>query len=399
MISPSTIDRVRDLSIVDVVGKYVDIKKVGANYRGTSPFTNEKTPSFYVVPSKNIFKDFSSGKGGDCVKFVMEKEGLNYPDAIKTLCGIFNIQIDYESNGHAKEYYDEVETLYKINDATANLYAKQLLEIDGGHPAFSELINKRRFSPDTLLQWQIGFAPGEVSDDYTPSKWNFLSQVMISKGYYQQGVDLGLIKTKNDVNYDTFRSRIIFPIVDHAGRTVGFGGRAIKPDSVNAKYINSPESKIFNKSRVLFGLHFAAQSIRKKGYANLMEGYTDVISFHQAGQINTVGTCGTALTDEQVKLLRKYTNKAVLIYDPDEAGQNAAAKSINILNGQGFQISVVPMPSVVKLKDKPWREVVFITSRTKESIAFEFNGQEVECGLDEVEAIEKIDPDELIRMF
>jgi DNA primase len=190
---------------------------------------------------------------------------------------------------------------------------------------------------------------------------------MISTGYYQQGIDLGLLKTKDGVNYDTFRSRIIFPIVDHNGRTVGFGARALKADEVNAKYINSSESKIFNKSRVLFGLHFAAQEIRKKGYANLMEGYTDVISFHQAGQINTVGTCGTALTDDQVKILRKYTNKVVLIYDPDEAGQGAAARSINLLNRHGFQTSIVPLPSIVQLKNG-WRETVFITTRTKESM-------------------------------
>jgi DNA primase len=398
MISPSTIDHVRELSIVDVVGRYIDIKRSGSNYRATSPFTNEKSPSFYVVPSKGIFKDFSSGKGGDCIKFVMEKEGLSYPDAIKDICGKFGLEIEYESNGHAKEYYDEVELLYKINDATASQYAKQLLEIDGNHPAFNELINKRRFSPDTVLQWQIGFAPGDVGTTYTPSKWNFLSQIMISTGYYQQGIDLGLLKTKDGVNYDTFRSRIIFPIVDHNGRTVGFGARALKADEVNAKYINSSESKIFNKSRVLFGLHFAAQEIRKKGYANLMEGYTDVISFHQAGQINTVGTCGTALTDDQVKILRKYTNKVVLIYDPDEAGQGAAARSINLLNRHGFQTSIVPLPSIVQLKNG-WRETVFITTRTKESITCEYNNDELEFAIAEVEAIEKIDPDELVRMF
>lgn len=398
MISPSTIEAVRELSIVDVVGRYTEIKKAGANYRGLSPFSNEKTPSFFVVPAKGIFKDFSTGKGGDAVKFVMEKEGLSYPDAIKTLCSEFNIQIEYESNGFTKEHYDEIETLYKVTDAAAGLYAKQLLEIDAHHPAFHELIDKRCFTPDTIMQWQIGFAPGAVANDFTPSNWKFLCDVFIPKGYYKQCTDLGLIKTTSSVNYDTFRSRIMFPIVDHQGRTVGFGGRATLPDDMNPKYINSQDSKIFNKSRILFGLHFAAAAIRKKGYANLMEGYTDVISFHQAGQINTVGTCGTALTEEQVKLLRKYTNKVVLIYDPDEGGQNAAAKSINLLSAQGFQTSVVPLPSVVQKKDG-WREVVFILARDKEAITIDHAGDEIEIPITEIASIDKIDPDELIRMF
>jgi DNA primase len=399
MISPSTIEAVRELSIVDVVSHFdVDLKKAGANYRAVSPFSNEKTPSFYVVPSKGIFKDFSSGRGGNGVKFVMEKEGLGYVDAIKEICKKFSIQVEYEVNGHPKEYYDEIETLYKINEAAANLYAKQLLEIDGCHPAFHELINKRRFSPDTILQWQIGFAPGAVSNQYTPEKWNFLCEVMVPKGFYQQGIDLGLIKTTSGRNYDTFRSRIMFPIVDHYGRTVGFGGRATSADDLNPKYINSGESKIFNKSRVLYGLNFAAQAIRKKGYANLTEGYTDVISFHQADQTNTVGTCGTALTDEQAKLLRKYTNKVVLIYDPDKAGQDAAANNINLLSAQGFQTSIVPLPSVVQKKDG-WRETVFITARDKERITVDHDGEEFEIPIKDVEAIEKIDPDELIRMF
>jgi DNA primase len=405
MINPETIEQVRELSIYDVVNHYVlDLKKSGANWTAKSPFSNEKSPSFFVVPAKNIFKCFSSGKGGDGITFVMQKEGLSYVDAIKDICAKFNIRVQYDSTGITPEEIDQIELLYKINHATARQYAKRLLEVDATHPAFKELINKRRFSPDTIAQWQIGYAPGEVSGSFTPGKWNFLSEKLIQRGYYAQGIDLGLIKTKESVNYDVFRHRITYPIVDHHGRFCGFGARALQSDQFNAKYLNSADSKIFNKSKILFGLHFASGAIRKKGYANLMEGYTDVISFHQAGQINSVGTCGTSLTEEQTKLLRKYTNKVVLFYDPDEAGQNAAARSIDILMRNGFQSSVVPMPSVVQLKrDKPnaqpWRETVFITQRNKDSFLCKHGTAEIEIDYSQVDVIEKVDPDELVRMF
>ncbi len=402
MISPSTIDKVRDLSIVDVVSKFVpELKKSGANYAARSPFADEKTPSFFVVPAKNIFKCFSSGKGGDGVKFVMEHEGIEYIDAIKVLCQQFSIAIEYESNGLPPEHYDEIEMLYKVNRRAAQLYAEELKTINGNHPAFIELINKRRFTDETLLQWEIGYAPGEVSGEYTPGKWNFLAKKMIDAGRYAQGIALGLIKTKNEVNYDAFRNRIVFPIIDHHGRYVGFGARALATDKYNAKYLNSDESKVFNKSQTLFGLHFAGQAIRKKGFANLMEGYTDVISFHQAGQNNTVATCGTSLTEDQAKLLRKYTNNVVMIADPDEAGQKSVLRNIDILMQFGFQTSVVQMPSIIKAKHngKPFHHAVFITQRTKDALWCKHDGEEIQFSLSDVAGIEKVDPDELVRMY
>lgn len=401
MISYATIDAVRDLSIVDVVGKYVDLKKSGANYRALSPFSDEKSPSFFVVPAKQIFKCFSSGKGGSGIRFVMEKEGFDYPEAIKALCSMFNIDLQYETNGAAPEHYEEIELFYKINQATAALYARELLNVDANHPAFHELIDKRLFTADTLLQWQIGYAPGEIGGFYTPSKWNYLTTVMIAKGYYKQGIELGLVKTKDDVNYDVFRGRIVFPIIDHNDRYVGFGGRTLVNDKFNPKYINSPDSKIYNKSKVLYGLHYASHAIRKRGYVNLMEGYTDVISFHQAGEINSVGTCGTALTADQAKLLRKYTNKAVLIYDPDEAGQNAGARCVDLLLGFGFQCSMVPMPSLLQQKRQAGREVVLISERNKELLRYQRckTDPEAEILMENVESIGKVDPDELVRMF
>lgn len=351
MISAATIDRVQDLSIVEIVSHYVDLKKAGSSFRANSPFTNEKTPSFYVVPSKNIFKCFSSGKGGGSIAFVMAYEKLTYPQAIESICNKAGIKVEYEQNGHPKEYYDEIELLYKCNQATANYYSAVLMDVDGRHPAFIELINKRRYTADTILQWGLGYAPGDVSGEYTPAKWNFLSSTIINTGRYAQAIELGLIKTKNEVNYDAFRHRIIFPVLDHNGRYVGFGARALKADNYNAKYLNSSDSRVFNKSRVLYGLHFAAQAIRKMGYANLMEGYTDVISFHQVGQVNSVGTCGTSLTDDQCKLLKRYTDKVVMFGDSDAAGQDAVIRSINLLMKFGFQTSVVPMPDLGRKVD------------------------------------------------
>lgn len=403
MITSATIDKVRDISIVDVVSKFVDLKKAGSSYRACSPFKDEKTPSFYVVPARQMFKCFSSGKGGSGITFVMEHEGISYIDAVKYLCKEFGIPVDYESKGqHNAAHYTEIEILYKVNHAVARLYAQNILNIGGDHPAFRELIDRRRFSADTLLQWQIGYAPGET-ESYAPSKWNFLSKTMVSTGYYQQGIDLGLIKTKDQVNYDVFRNRIIFPVLDHQEHYVAFGARSLKPDNFNAKYLNSSESKIFNKSNVLFGLNFAGHAIRKKGYALLMEGYTDVISFHQAGHINTVGTCGTSLTDGQVKLLKNYTNKVLLIYDPDEAGQSAAARSIPLLARAGFQVNILPMPSIVEMKREKgasvWREPVFITHRSKESISVKSDNGPIDIPTSKIEAIDKIDPDEIVRIF
>lgn len=431
MLSPSTIEAVKDLAIDQVIGKYVTLKPMGSTQtlRAPSPFTEEKTPSFFVVANKGFFKCFSSGKGGDHITFVIEKFGLTYVDAIKMLCKDFGIEIKYEENGHPAEYYDKIELLYKINHATANRYAEQLKKIfdwpldrsdddQWRQEVFAELIDRRKFTHDTIVQWQIGFAPGHTGSDFTPDKWNFLSQTLVLKGYHEHGVELGLIQTKNGSNYDTFRNRIVYPIKDHHGRYVSFGGRSLKPDTYNPKYLNGNSSPIYDKSKVLYGLNYADAAIRKAGYVNLMEGYTDVISFHQAGITNTVGTCGTSLTEDQCKLLRKYTNKAVLFYDGDEAGQNASMRAIDLLMQQGFMTSIVPMPSLITTKVDPipedaqpqdllkvngrvnWnREPVFITHREKEAITCRTSDGEIELALADIATIEKIDPDELVRML
>lgn len=355
MISPKTIDQIKELSIYDVVSHYVtDLKKSGQHsYKACSPFADEKTPSFYVVPSKDIFKCFSTGKGGSAITFVMEHEKMGYVDAIKEIAGKFGIHIEYEISEKANEDQNEREELFKINEATARQYAKQLFEANKNeqtkHPAVYELIEKRKFSIDTLTQWQIGFAPGNIANGYKPDEWKHLASILHEKGKIDPALKLGLVVQKDKTVYDTFRNRIMFPIHNHHGRIVSFGGRALAPDDFNAKYMNGSDSPLFNKSKVLYGMHFAHKAIRKLGWAALVEGYTDVISFHQAGYNNTVAACGTALTPEQCTLLKKYGDKVIMFPDHDpknDAGEKSALRNIDLLLQHGLEVTVVPMPKI-----------------------------------------------------
>lgn len=364
MISHSTIERIKDLPIADVISRYIELKKNGSGYKALSPFTDEKTPSFSVVPSKNIFKCFSSGIGGDAIRFVMEHQKMNFIDAITDIANRCNERIEYDTppTPEAKEQHDHRQLLYKINEATARQYALQLAtllqakasDLETNHPAIAEII-KRRFTYDTIIQWQIGYAP-------QGDKWNFLTDKLGDKNY-AAGIELGLIKKSESkgTTYDAWRNRIMYPIHNHHGNIVAFGGRALAPDEHNPKYMNSGESKIYQKDNTLFGLHFAGPAIRKAEYAYLVEGYTDVISFHQAGYDCTVGTCGTALTETQCKLLKKYCSKVILFPDQDEkkdnnglgAGERSVLRSIDLLMKHGFETAVVPMPQVEGKKVDP----------------------------------------------
>lgn len=369
MLSTTTIERVKDTPIYDIVSRYVTgLKKSGPNsYTALSPFTNEKTPSFYVVPSKDIFKCFSTGKGGDAIRFVMELNNMTFVDAIIDICGKLGEPVAYEVSEKATEEQTEKETLYTINRAAAKRFAECLLSLPPEHAAVQELTGKRQFTNDTLLQWQIGYAPTHphtTETDYRPGNWRFLTEILHEKGLIIPALKIGLVHEKDKTVYDTFRNRIMFPIHNHLGRIVGFGGRWLgEKDKYNPKYINSADSVLYNKNSVLFGLHFAGTAIRKVKWAALVEGYTDVISFHQAGHENTVGTGGTALTAEQCALLKKYTDKVILFPDNDanDAGENSAMRNIDLLMAQGFETAVVPMPKG--------------------------------------EGDSKIDPDELVRMF
>ncbi len=343
MISHSTIERIKDLPVHDVISHYVDLKKAGATWKAKSPFSDEKSASFFVVPSKNIFKDFSSGKGGNAITFVMEYTGKSFPDAVKEIAEKCNERIEYDELSEEDQNLAlDRELLYRMNEAAAKRYAGALLELDATHLAYQELIDKRRYTADTLLQWQVGYAPGDT-DGYKPNAWRFLTELIGDKNY-QAGIELGLIVQKKGHTYDFFRHRVMYPIHNHHGRIVAFGGRALRTDEYNAKYLNSADSKVYQKEATLYGLHFAHKPIHDSGFAFLMEGYTDVISFHQAGYANSVGTCGTALTPNQCKLLRRYTSKVVLLRDGDAAGQKATLRDITTLFAHGFEVTVLPVP-------------------------------------------------------
>lgn len=387
MISQSTIERIKILPIHSVVSHYVELKKAGANWRGLSPWNNEKTPSFWVVPSKNIYKDFSSGNGGGGIDFVMKRfPHLSYPEAIKEIADKCGERVEYDESAttpeERKRETEHTEILYRINQASAKQFSERLLKLvpfvksttleDGErvdnysidpkaqlNSVLSEIV-KRGFTADTLLQWQIGYAPGEVAGGHNPSAWRFLTELIGDKSY-APGLELGLIKTKNGHTYDTFRDRIMYPIHNVEGRIVGFGGRTLHEDKFNAKYINSKDSKIYKKEGILFGLYFAIEAIRKHGYAYLSEGYTDVISFHQAGFNCMVGLCNKIITEEQCKVLRRHCSKVILFPDRGDKmegkeigeGEQGAMATIDRLVQFGFETAVVPMPDIKGQKMDP----------------------------------------------
>ncbi|NOS93170.1 MAG: DNA primase [Cyclobacteriaceae bacterium] len=352
-ISQSSIERIKEADLLTVVRHWVDLKKSGANYVGKSPWNeNEKTPSFYVIPAKNMFKDHSTGKGGiGAINFAMQKQGVDFIEAVKIVAGIVNERIEYDEHTNDEEYkklVEEKELLYKINEAAARKFSEQLdkalkasLEKENEVHAAVKEITKRNFTPETITAFELGYAPDQ---------WQYITDLVGDKNR-QPAMDLGLITEKDGRTYDTFRHRFIYPIHDHQGRVVAFGGRALdrltegdQKGYKEPKYINSHESKIYLKSYVLYGLHHAAEAIRKAGYCYLMEGYTDVVSMHQAGYNVSVATCGTALTETQCVLLRKYCSKVVLFRDGDEAGQKATLRDIDLLVANGFDVAVVPMP-------------------------------------------------------
>lgn len=334
MISDTTIQQVFQSSdIVEVIGDFLELKRTGANYKAKSPFTEEKTPSFVVSPAKQIFKDFSTGIGGGVIKFLEEHKNMTFPEAIEYLAQKYNIEIRKEGKEMSPEKVDNIATMKKVAKAAAAQYAKQLKDLDVNSDVTLELHENRVLSGDAIYQWQIGYAP---------KSWSFIKDLVTPKGLFYPAQDLGLVASKNDKNYDVLRNRIIFPIHDHRGEIVAFGGRAMGDEQ--PKYLNSPNSDIYNKSRVLYGLHFAQHAIRKAGFVYLTEGYYDVISMHESNCENTVATCGTGFTDLHAKLLRHYTDRVVILYDGDEPGQKAAKNAIPVLLKAGFQIEVATLP-------------------------------------------------------
>jgi DNA primase len=338
-IPPHIIDEIMQTSrIEEVIGEFVHLKRAGSNLKGLSPFTDEKTPSFVVSPAKQIFKCFSTGKGGSVVTFLMEKEHYSYPEALKWLANKYNITLPEEREPTAEELAQitEKESLFIINEFARNHFVERMHETDEGKAVGLNYFIERGFRKDIIEKFQLG---------YCLEKGNDFTENAIQKGYKLEYLEkIGLIKSKDNRHFDFFRGRVMFPIHSVSGRVLGFGGRTLLADKKIAKYFNSPESVIYNKSDILYGLYYAKGDIVKYDNCYLVEGYTDVISMHQAGIINVVSSSGTSLTHGQIKLIRRYTQNVTILYDGDAAGIKASFRGIDLLLEEGLNVRVVLFP-------------------------------------------------------
>ena len=336
MISKNTIEKVFEISRVEeVIGEFIQLKKSGSNFKGLSPFTNEKTPSFMISPAKQIWKDFSSGKGGNVVAFLMEHEQLSYPQAIKFLAKKYNIEVEETAiTSEQKEKIDQKEKFILICEFAKKFFKEQLNKTDFGKNIAYNYLLERGFDKSTIEDFEIGCLT---------EKRDSLKEFSVEKGYdIDDLVSLGLISGKNQ--NDIYRSRIIFPIKTISGRTVGFGARVIKTSSKSAKYINSPDSIIYNKSKILYGLNNSKNEIVKNDNCYIVEGYTDVIRFHQKGIKNVVSSSGTALTTGQINIIRRLTKNITMLFDSDNAGVNATIRSIDMILSEGMNVNICLFP-------------------------------------------------------
>ena len=338
MIPRETIDKIfATADIVEVIGEFVHLKRAGSNYKGLSPFANEKTPSFMVSPAKGIFKDFSSGKGGNVVTFLMEHEHFNYPEALKWLASKYNIEIEEEEQTQEqKELSNEREKLFIIHQFAKNFFKEQLMDTDEGKSIGLSYFKHRGYQENTIEKFELG---------YSPEKSNSFVEAAEKNGYNNDLlINSGLVKSNEKGTYDFFRGRAMFPFHNLTGRIIGFGGRTLKENAKSAKYFNSPESEIYKKSYTLYGLYFAKSTIIKEENCYLVEGYTDVISLHQAGIENVVSSSGTALTEGQIRLIKRFSKNITILYDGDPAGIKASFRGIDLILKEGLNVHVVMFP-------------------------------------------------------
>jgi len=338
MIDRSTIERILDAAqIVDVVQEFVPLKKRGVNYLGLCPFHNEKTPSFTVSPSKEIFKCFGCGKVGNSVNFVMEHEHLTYPEALKYLAKKYHIEvIEKELTQEELEKQNERESLLVVSSYAARQFTENLFHTDEGISIGLTYFKERGFRQDTLKKFEVG---------YSFEKRDAFSKKALEDGYKQDFlVKTGLSIQHEDHIFDRFSSRVMFPIHSLSGQVLGFGGRILKTDIKTAKYLNSPESEIYHKSRILYGIFQARKSITQEDRCYLVEGYTDVMSLHEANIENVVASSGTSLTQEQVRLIKRFTQNITILYDGDAAGIKASLRGIDLVLEEGMNVKIVLLP-------------------------------------------------------
>ena len=369
MISKSTIDTVYETARVEeVIGDFVQLKRAGSNFKGLSPFSDERSPSFMVSPAKGIWKDFSSGKGGNAIAFVMEHEKFSYPEAIRYLAKKYNIEIEEtEQTAEEKANTDVRESLFLVTEFAKNYFHDTLLNAEEGKAIGLSYFKERGFTNETIKKFSLG---------YSPETWDALTKEALGKGYKLEFLEaVGLTIPREDRPFDRFKGRVMFPIQSLSGRTLGFGGRILTNDKKAAKYLNSPESDLYHKSKVLYGIYQAKQAIAKQNNCFLVEGYTDVIQFNQAGIENVVASSGTALTPDQIRLINRLTKNITVLFDGDAAGLRASIRGIDLILEEGMNVKVCAFPDGEDpdsfAKKTPYEELVlYLDENAKDFIQF-----------------------------
>ncbi len=338
MITKETIDKVYEAARVEeVIGDFVQLKRAGSNFKGLSPFSDERSPSFMVSPAKGIWKDFSSGKGGNAIAFIMEHSQFTYPEAIRYLAKKYNIEVEEtELSDEDKVVANERESLFLISEFASKYFQDVLLNSEEGKAIALTYFKERGFTNDTIKKFGLG---------YSPSTWDAFTKEALGKGYQLDFLEkTGLTIVGEDKQFDRFKGRVMFPIQSMSGRVLGFGGRILTNDKKAAKYLNSPESDLYHKSKVLYGIFHAKQAIAKQDNCYLVEGYTDVIQMHQAGIENVVASSGTALTPDQIRLINRLTKNVTVLFDGDAAGLRASIRGIDLILEEGMNVKVCAFP-------------------------------------------------------
>ena len=389
MISQNTIQQILGrLDIIDVISGFVKLKKRGANYLGLCPFHNEKTPSFTVSPTKELYKCFGCGRSGNAISFLMEHEKYSYVDSLKWLANKYGIEIEETfQTDEQRQSQLAADSLYIINQFAQQFFTKQLFETEEGQDIGLAYFKERGFREDIIKKFQLGYSP-EQRDAFT--------REAIAKQYNTELlIKAGLIANRNEQLVDNYRGRVIFPVHNHSGKVLGFGARILKSNDKAPKYINSPENEIYIKSKILYGSYFARQAIDKADECLLVEGYTDVISLHQAGIENVVASGGTSLTPDQLRLIRKYSNNLTIIYDGDAAGVKAALRGLDLALEEGLNVKLVLIPDnedpdsyVNKVGASAFRD--FIQKNKKDFILFQLEVSLKDAGNDSLRKSEVV---------
>ena len=381
MISQNTIQQILSrIDIIDVIGGFVKLKKRGTNYLGLCPFHNERTPSFTVSPSKEIYKCFGCGKSGNTISFLMEHEKYSYVDSLRWLANKYGIELEETfATDEQRQQMQVADSLYIINNFAQHFFTKTLFETDEGRDIGLSYLKERGFREDIIKKFQLGYNP-EARDSFTKAA---------IAGQYNTELLLrtGLVVNRNDQLMDNYRGRVIFPVHNHSGKVLGFGARVLRTNDRSPKYINTPENEIYVKSKILYGSYFARQAIDKADECLLVEGYTDVISLHQSGIENVVASGGTSLTLDQLRLIRKYTNNLTIVYDGDAAGVKAALRGLDLALEEGLNVKLVLIPDkedpdsyVNKVGASAFNE--FVRNNRKDFILFQLEVALKDAGTD-----------------